>query len=288
MKQFYLLGLLGLWIGINSICFAQMSTFPSPPPLPSASEPSTNSPSAVSVAPDFGIPNQGQSDNSKASTSSSTDLSAANSTDLIPTTAGLLISMAALDDKIVLQPGDRISFRVIEDKDAAVPRIVTDTGEVDFPYIGRIKVEGQTCHQVAIELKRLLEVDYYKQATVIVGLDVLADRNKDKPKISDFAWVVGQVRQVGPQELSKDRPLTVSQIILRAGGFGDFADQRKVKIVHRSSPSPTPVAETPEDVTNAKDIDIIDVKAVFDGQSAIDPIVKPNDYIIVSKRLVNF
>jgi protein involved in polysaccharide export with SLBB domain len=212
--------------------------------------------------------------------------------------------MEALDDKITLQPGDHISFRVIEDKDQAVPRIVTDTGEVDFPYIGRVKVQGQTCHQVAIELKKLLEVDYYKRATVIIGLDVIAeDKDKDKPR--DIAWVVGQVRQVGPQELSKIQPMTVSQIILRAGGFGDFADQRKVKIIHRANllpeaapdagPNSTETAKTsnpnpeiPEDVKNSEDLEIVDVKAVFDGQSTFDPIVKPNDYIIVPKRLVNF
>ena len=202
----------------------------------------------------------------------------------------MLTSMAALDDKITIQPGDRISFRVIEDKDQSVPRIVTDTGEVDFPYVGRVKVQGETCHQVAIDLKKLLEVDYYKRATVIVGLDIIADRDKDKTKKHDVAWVVGQVRQVGPQELSKDQPMTVSQIILRAGGFGDFAEQRQVKIIHRAAPSATPTAagEVPADVVNAQDAQIVDVKAVFSGQSAIDPIVKPNDYIIVPKRLVNF
>jgi protein involved in polysaccharide export with SLBB domain len=195
--------------------------------------------------------------------------------------------MAALDDKVTLQPGDRISFRVIEDRDDAVPRIVTDTGEVDFPYIGRVKVQGQTCHQVAVELKRLLEVDYYKRATVIVGLDVIDQSNKVVPH--DLAWVVGQVRQVGPQELSKVQPTTVSQIILRAGGFGDFADQRRVKIIHRAALSPTTDgAEPPPVIGNIQDAQVVDVKAIFEGHSSVDPVVKPNDYIIVPKRAVNF
>ena len=296
MRKIYLLGFLGGWLGFASVCFAQMSTFPSPPPLVPASkdtpsDPTTNSPSSVPVTPDFGISSQDESGASKGTTPSSTVTPAANSDDSIPVVAGMLTSMAALDDKIPLQPGDRISFRVIEDKDMSVPRIVTDTGEVDFPYIGRVKVEGKTCHQVAVEVKRLLEVDYYKQATVIVGLDVIADRDKDDLKPHDVAWVIGQVHQVGPQELSKVQPMTVSQIILRAGGFGDFADQRKVKVIHRSSLSPastTGTAEVPDDVKNAKDFQIVDIKAVFDGQSAVDPVVKPNDYIIVPKRLVNF
>ena len=36
-----------------------------------------------------------------------------------------------------------------------------------------------------------------------------------------------------------------------------------------------------------KDGDVIDVKSVFDGKSAADPVVKPGDYIIVPKKWVN-
>jgi protein involved in polysaccharide export with SLBB domain len=192
--------------------------------------------------------------------------------------------MESLDDKIPLEVGDTISFRVIEDRDEAVIRTVTDTGEVDFPYIGRLNVEGKTCHQVAVELKKLLEVDYYKQATVIVGLDVIYGQERTK---HDFVWLIGEVRQEGPQELSKIQPLTVSQIILRAGGFSDFADQRKVRIIHRSALSFAD-AGVPPDISQSKDGETIDVKAVFDGKSSLDPIVKPNDYIIVPKRVFNF
>jgi len=263
-----------------------MSTFPAPPPLAPAPKPAsnstTNSPSTMPVNPDFGIPTQGGG--SGAATGSPD--AGANASSL-PVAAGMLNSMGALDDKITLQPADRISFRVIEDKDPAVPRVVTDTGEVDFPYVGRVKVEGQTCHQVAVELKRLLEIDYYKHATVIVGLDVIADRDKGKVKPREFAWIVGQVRQVGSQELFKEQPLTVSQMILRAGGFGDFADQRKVRVIHRSGSSPTPSGDIPPVPEASGDEQIIDVKAIFDGQSKVDPVVRPNDYIIVSKRLVN-
>jgi polysaccharide export outer membrane protein len=197
--------------------------------------------------------------------------------------------MSALDDKIPLKAGDRVSFRVIEDQDDAVPRIVTDTGEVDFPYIGRIKVEGRTCLQVAKQVKQLLEVNYYKRATVIIGLDVIFGKEENVNHI--YAWVTGQVRQVGPQELSDTHPMTVSQIILRAGGFGDFADQRRVRLIHRADlegTTPPAPAETTAVDSNAGQV--VDVKAVFDGHPGPggDPIVKPDDYIVVPKRLVNF
>lgn len=203
----------------------------------------------------------------------------------MPVTAATLNSMAALDDKATLSPGDRISFRVIEDRDDPVPRVVTDTGEVDFPYVGRVKVQGMTCHQVAVKLKQLLEVDYYKRATVIVGLDVIASNAQVVPH--NVCWVIGQVKSVGPQELSDAQPLTVSQVILRAGGFGDFADQRRVRLIHRGTATDSEGAP-PADLTNSKAGEIVDVKSVYDGHLGNDPLVKPNDYIIVPKKAINF
>jgi protein involved in polysaccharide export with SLBB domain len=198
--------------------------------------------------------------------------------------------MAALDDKVALEAGDRISFRVIEDRDEAVPRLVTDTGEVDFPYIGRLKVAGLTCRQVAQQLKKLLEVDYYKRATVIVGLDVIVGHSEAATlEATEEVWIVGQVRQVGPQPLPKLQPMTVSQIILRAGGFGDFADERKVRLVHRTtSASPSTGTTGSPDAGSAQEGQVVDIKSVFEGRSTVDPIVQPNDLIIVPKKLINF
>jgi protein involved in polysaccharide export with SLBB domain len=139
---------------------------------------------------------------------------------------------------------------------------------------------------VARQVKQLLEVDYYKKATVIIGLDVIYGKQENVSHI--YAWVTGQVRQIGPQELSDTHPMTVSQIILRAGGFGDFADQRRVRLIHRADLEGG--ANTPEAVGAADNGagQTIDIKAVFDGKSSVDPVVKPDDYIVVPKRLVNF
>ena len=257
----------------------QVSTFPNPPPLAPQSDQlpgeSANPPTAP-TAPDA-------TQNDKSSGAATDTFPKAQPT---PITAATLTSMAALDDKVPLEPGDTISFRVIEDRDDAIQRVVTDTGEVDFPYINRVKVEGKTCFQVAQEVKKLLEVDYYKQATVIVGLDLIL--GSDKTKAKDMAWVVGEVKAVGPFELVKAQPMTVSQLILRAGGFGDFADQRKVKLVHRGPNSAASEDSKPPDLDNAKDEQVIDVKSIFDGKSTNDPLVQPGDYVIVPKRFFNY
>jgi polysaccharide export outer membrane protein len=294
MRRIRVVTIVGIWTLLTAYGHGQMSTFPPPPPLapPSnhVSDEATNSPSGIAVGPDVSDSGPSAGKNSKDSDApsppSATTTNSTTTSPATPISAATLSSMEALDDKVPLEAGDSISFRVIEDRDEAVSRVVTDTGEVDFPYIGRLKVEGKTCHQVAVEVKRLLEVDYYKRATVIVGLDLIIGEDKTKPH--DMVWVVGEVRQVGPLELTKAQPMTVSQIILRAGGFGDFADQRKVKIIHRGSHASDSSGSEPPDLGNVEDSQIVDVKAVFDGKSTVDPVVKSGDYIIVPKKWVNF
>src|SRR5207249_970063 len=39
--------------------------------------------------------------------------------------------------------GDIVSFSIVEDRDPPVFKRVTDTGEIDFPYIGRVPVIGK-------------------------------------------------------------------------------------------------------------------------------------------------
>ena len=331
MKKNTLIGFLAVWAGFSSVGSAQMSTFPTPPPLtprsnqgsepatngPSSafpsppplapspppltpspeqgSEPATNGPSDVSNVPPPGTMGDTTGGAARSGAASSplspSNTPATNILNTTPISASTLNSMTVLDDKVILEAGDRISFRVIEDRDEAVPRLVTDTGEVDFPYIGRLKVAGLTCRQVAQQLKKLLEVDYYKRATVIVGLDIIVGHLAEATQqTAQVAWIVGQVRQVGPQQLPKLQPLTVSQVILRAGGFGDFADERRVRVVHRTT-APSSSGKTTGEIPNADSApegQVVDVKSVFEGHSTVDPIVQPNDLIIVPKRLINF
>jgi protein involved in polysaccharide export with SLBB domain len=176
-----------------------------------------------------------------------------------------------LDDKHILAPGDRLSFRIIEDKDPARSLTVTDSHELDVPYIGRVSIANETCKQVAGQLKTLLEAKYYYHATVIVGLDSV---NKLRGKV----YVQGQVRAQGPVDLLFEQKLTAGKAILVAGGFADFANKRKVKVVRAS--------EGPGVATKTFEINMVDV--LENGQTDKDILLEPNDYIIVPARLVNF
>ncbi len=131
-------------------------------------------------------------------------------------------SMAVLDDKKKLGSNDYVSFRVVEDRDDESQRLrVNDNGELEVPYIGLVPAAGRSCKELAYSVKAALEREYYYHATVIIAVDHVSEKSRGK------VYVYGSVKGQGPQEIPPDETYTVSKAIIRAGGFGDFANKRK-------------------------------------------------------------
>ena len=176
-----------------------------------------------------------------------------------------------LDDKYRLMIGDQLSFRIIEDEEEPKPLIVTDSGEVQVPYIGRYSAVGKTCKELALALKVELEKEYYKQATVIIAVD-------SKPRSRGKIYLVGAVRAPGPQDISSDEALTASKAILRAGGFTDFADGKNVRITRGTGIG----ADVKTNFT-------VNVTQVFEkGKTENDLPLLPGDLIFVPERMIRF
>lgn len=183
-------------------------------------------------------------------------------------------TMDGLNDKRPLSIGDRLSFRVVEDEGPARTLSVTDSGEIDVPYIGRVPIANRTCKQFAYYVKRLLEKEYYYQATILVGLDAagVGTRTVSRGRV----YVMGQVRSAGPQDIPADEAYTVSKAILRAGGFGPYANKKKVKIVRGGKSG-----------ANSKPI-FVDCAEILDkGHWDKDVEVRPDDIITVPERMFN-
>jgi protein involved in polysaccharide export with SLBB domain len=186
-------------------------------------------------------------------------------------------SMDALDDKHRLAIGDKLSFRILEDLDdpkeppEPKPLFVTDSGDIEIPYIGRVPVENKTCKQLAGELKVALEKEYYYQATVILAIDFMT---KSRGRV----YLVGPVRAPGPQEIPSDEVFTLSKAILRAGGFGDYADKHKVRVTRKGG------------AAGGKDqVFIVDVGEILEkGKTESDLPLEPGDLIYVPERLIRF
>ena len=175
-------------------------------------------------------------------------------------------SMSALDEKKKLGPNDYVSFRVVEDRDNESQHLrVSDNGELEVPYIGPVPAEGKTCRELAYNIKAALEKEYYYHATVILALDRVSEKSRGR------VYVYGSVRAQGPQEIPADESYTVSKAVIRAGGFGDFANKRKVKVTRKNG----------QDFT-------IDLKKVIEEQHPeADMVLQPDDQIYVPQRLIN-
>ena len=176
-----------------------------------------------------------------------------------------------LDDKQRLAAGDRVSFRVTEDRSEPKPLIVTDSGELEIPHVGRVMARERTCRDLAQEIKSKLEEKYYYRATVILSVEAL---NRSRGNV----YLFGEVRAPGSLAIPSEETLTLAKAIIRAGGFTDFADKHHVKV-------------TRETVVLGKSGRVyeVDVARVLEkGQIHFDLKLEPGDMVFVPGRLVNF
>ena len=189
--------------------------------------------------------------------------------------AGLFIGYVP-DATYKLRVGDTVSFQIEEDRiwdalNAPKPLVVTDSGEVDVPYIGRVMAANKTCKELADEIRIALEKDYYSKATVNLSLNT-ANR------IIGRVYIWGQVHTQGALDIQMNENLTAGQAVLRAGGFEDYADKAKVKVVRGTA-----------DAKGVKQIFDLNMQQILEqGKTDKDIVLQPGDLIIVPSRLVNF
>ena len=177
-------------------------------------------------------------------------------------------SSEPIDPDHKLNRGDRLSYRVIEDRDdKIIPLIVTDSGEVDVPLINRVKASGKTTGQLTSDIKSRLEQEYYYHATVVLGLDAVAPRAS-----RGTVYFSGAVRTPGAVELPLDSALTLSQAIQKLGGFQDFSDSSHVRVIRKGGP--------PKGT-------IVNVKAVLKGELDKDLVLQPGDQVVVPEKTFN-
>lgn len=179
--------------------------------------------------------------------------------------------MAMVDPDKKLSAGDQVTVEIMEDREGGLPRVVTATGDLDVPPLGRVKVSGRTASQAAAEIKQLLEKDYYYHATVRLNID----RVSPVQVRQGIVYLSGEVRVIGPQELVAGEPLTLCNAILKAGGVGEWGNPKKVKLM-RQKDGKTQTTE-------------VNYKAIIEsGDVSKDPILQDGDRIFVPKTLVRF
>ncbi len=176
------------------------------------------------------------------------------------------------EDHQRLAPGDRVSFRVIEEKIEPKPLLVADSGELEVPYVGRIMAKERTCQDLTREIKQKLEEKYFHRATVVLSVELLNP-------VRGSVYLFGEVRAAGSQPIPSGEPLTLAKAIIRSGGFTDFADKRRVKVTRETT---LPSGTTNQTFT-------VDIARVLQrGQLQQDLKLESGDIIYIPTRLVNF
>jgi protein involved in polysaccharide export with SLBB domain len=175
--------------------------------------------------------------------------------------------MAIVDPDKKLSAGDQVTVEIVEDREGGLPRVVTATGELDVPPLGRVKVAGRTATEAASEIRVALEKDYYYHATVRLAID----RVSPVQVRSGIVYLSGEVRVGGPQEIISGETLTLCNAILKAGGIGEWGNPEKVQLTRQKKDGSVDTI-----VANYS-------KIIKEGDAKKDPILQDGDRIFVPK-----
>ncbi len=173
---------------------------------------------------------------------------------LIPVDEVLMVSDAILRAGGFLVAADKSKVTIIRkdpgDSNAEIRR------EVD---VGKIFETGRFENDMTVEPNDLILIPRLEQAG------------------GQFS-IVGAVNSLGLYDLPPGRDFTVSKAILRAGGFTQYAEKRKVKLI-RAKKSLT---------DEEKNIEVNVADILEKGIRDFDPLVKPDDIIRVKEKWILF
>jgi polysaccharide export outer membrane protein len=175
--------------------------------------------------------------------------------------------------------GEKLTIKVLEQEDLNGTYTISSDGTLEFPLISEhIVAEGLTFEQLAVKIKEKLEEKYFYQATVNVyfftGEEAVFS---SRAPIGGVIYIYGSVNSTGAITIPENEVFTVSRAIIRSGGFRDFANKKRVKLIRKSQATGKP------QVTYLNMVDIIDK-----GKLEKDIVVRDGDYIVVPEKFFNF
>lgn len=126
-------------------------------------------------------------------------------------------SEAQSADDYVLGPGDIIKIKVFGEPELDLETQLTNSGTLNYPFLGTIKVTGMTLKQVEQHLYQGLKGDYFVEPNVFVGM----------VQYRPF-YIHGEVKKPGGYPYQPG--MTVDQAVALAGGMTERASKDKIFI----------------------------------------------------------
>ncbi|MBF4323294.1 polysaccharide biosynthesis/export family protein [Vibrio anguillarum] len=124
--------------------------------------------------------------------------------------------------------GDQIRIQVYDEPELSLETRVSDSGTIDYPFLGRIKLKGKTTEEVKAAIHDGLLDGYLINPNVFVSVVMY------RPY-----FINGQVKTSGSYPYYPG--LTVNKAITIAGGFTERASKTKIYISSSDEPSAQPV-----------------------------------------------
>lgn len=135
------------------------------------------------------------------------------------------------DSNYLLAVGDQIQILVYNEPDLSMKVRIDESGEIMYPLLGELKLNGKTATQVANEIRDRLKDGYVNNPMVTVIM-------------LEFApiYVSGEVKT--PGSYSYQPGFTLDKTIAVAGGFTDRADRDDINIRRSNGKLLEDVADT--------------------------------------------
>ncbi|MFS1423999.1 polysaccharide biosynthesis/export family protein [Shewanella sp. 10N.286.48.B5] len=131
-------------------------------------------------------------------------------------------AVAATDDSYLLGAGDTIIIQVYGEEALTLETQLTNSGTINFPFLGAIKLNGLTIKQVEQIVYKGLKGDYFVEPSVYVGM----------VEYRPF-YIHGEVKKPGGYPYQPG--MTVNQAIALAGGLTERASEDKINISREGS-----------------------------------------------------
>lgn len=118
-----------------------------------------------------------------------------------------------------LGAGDKFELRVHNEAELSGEFTVSSDGTINFPYLGRINVDGKTCAQLEDELTTGLANGFLNQPNVRCAI---TEYNSKR------IFIFGEVKTPGSFPYRSN--ITLIEAMALAGGFAERADTNKTKL----------------------------------------------------------
>lgn len=140
--------------------------------------------------------------------------------------AGVLTSHAQ-NAESVLRSGDSIIVKIsgVPPEEIAMVSTsydISDNGNINLPYIGELRAAGMR----PSSLQKNIEAAY-RTAQIFTHPTIQVTANKEAP--TQVIFVSGEVKT--PSRITMSPSMTVGGSITAAGGFTDFANAKRVKLI---------------------------------------------------------